>query len=236
MAIGGKETIWYQLSVYFYLHFQYNGWMLFGLFGLFYSIVEAKGIELSNKKIRVVHRLLHLGVLLSFFVNVLWTHPPLFVHLLTALGGILLLWTLRHPYRLIRQLELKKEEQLLLIFIGILLLLKSIGLIALGVPSLSDQLHQQKDLIIAFIHMNFIGIVSLALLWIAFRRAYLKFLNGAIILFLTGFLITEFLLVIRSTHRFTMDYNYGLSIGSLCLAFGIFWIGFQLKDSNKERQ
>lgn len=236
MTLGGKETIWYQLSVYFYLHFQYNGWMLFGLFGLIYSIVEAKGIDISISKMKATYRLLHIGVLLSFFVNVLWTHPPLYVHLLTALGGGLLLWSLWHPYRMIRQLELKKVEQLLLIFIGFLLLLKSIGLIALGIPSLSDQLHQQKDLIIAFIHMNFIGIVSLALLWIAFRRTNFKIFNGAMILFLIGFLITELLMIIRSTHRFTMDYNAGLSLGSLCLALGIFWMGFQLKDSNKECQ
>lgn len=233
MALGGKETIWYQLSVYFYLHFQYNGWMLFGLFGLIYSIVEAKGIDVSHIKMKAVYRLLHIGVLLSFFVNVLWTHPPLYVHLLTALGGGLLLWSLWHPYRMIRQLELKKIEQLLLIFIGFLLLVKSIGLIALGVPSLSDQLHQQKDLIIAFIHMNFIGIVSLVLFWIAFRRTNFKLFNGAISLFIIGFLITELLLIIRSTHRFSIDYNVGLSIGSLCLALGIFWIGFQLKNSNK---
>jgi len=236
MALGGKETIWYQLSVYFYLHFQYNGWMLFGLFGLIYSIVEAKGIDVSHIKMKAVYRLLHIGVLLSFFVNVLWTHPPLYVHLLTALGGGLLLWSLWHPYRMIRQLELKKIEQLLLIFIGFLLLVKSIGLIALGVPSLSDQLHQQKDLIIAFIHMNFIGIVSLVLFWIAFRRTNFKLFNGAISLFIIGFLITELLLIIRSTHRFSIDYNVGLSIGSLCLALGIFWMGFQLKDSNKECQ
>lgn len=233
MAIGGKETIWYQLSVYFYLHFQYNGWMLFGLFGLIYSIVEAKGIDVSHIKMKAVYRLLHIGVLLSFFVNVLWTHPPLYVHLLTALGGGLLLWSLWHPYRMIRQLELKKIEQLLLIFIGFLLSVKSIGLIALGIPSLSDQLHQQKDLIIAFIHMNFIGIVSLVLFWIAFRRTNFKLFNGAISLFIIGFLITELLLIIRSTHRFSIDYNVGLSIGSLCLALGIFWIGFQLKNSNK---
>ncbi len=233
MALGGKETIWYQLSVYFYLHFQYNGWMLFGLFGLIYSIVEAKGIDVSHIKMKAVYRLLHIGVILSFFVNVLWTHPPLYVHLLTALGGGLLLWSLWHPYRMIRQLELKKIEQLLLIFIGFLLLVKSIGLIALGIPSLSDQLHQQKDLIIAFIHMNFIGIVSLVLFWIAFRRTNFKLFNGAISLFIIGFLITELLLIIRSTHRFSIDYNVGLSIGSLCLALGIFWIGFQLKNSNK---
>lgn len=233
IAIGGKETIWYQLSVYFYLHFQYNGWMLFGLFGLIYSIVEAKGIDVSHIKMKAVYRLLHIGVILSFFVNVLWTHPPLYVHLLTALGGGLLLWSLWHPYRMIRQLELKKIEQLLLIFIGFLLSVKSIGLIALGIPSLSDQLHQQKDLIIAFIHMNFIGIVSLVLFWIAFRRTNFKLFNGAISLFIIGFLITELLLIIRSTHRFSIDYNVGLSIGSLCLALGIFWIGFQLKNSNK---
>ena len=233
MALGSKETIWYQLSVYFYLHFQYNGWMLFGLFGLIYSIVEAKGIDVSHIKMKAVYRLLHIGVILSFFVNVLWTHPPLYVHLLTALGGGLLLWSLWHPYRMIRQLELKKIEQLLLIFIGFLLLVKSIGLIALGIPSLSDQLHQQKDLIIAFIHMNFIGIVSLVLFWIAFRRTNFKLFNGAISLFIIGFLITELLLIIRSTHRFSIDYNVGLSIGSLCLALGIFWIGFQLKNSNK---
>lgn len=236
MAVGGKETIWYQLSVYFYLHFQYNGWMLFGLFGLFYALLETENINCSSKSINRVYRLLHLGVILSFCANVLWTHPPLYMHFLTALGGIFLLWTLLHPYRIIRQhlSLLQPIERFLLTIISGLLILKSIGLISLGLPWLSDLLHQHKDLIIAYIHMNFIGVVSLSLLWFAYKRGYFGSIKKALVLFLTGFFVTEVLLLIRSTQLVSIDFNLGLSLGSLAIAIGIIALMVQLKTSDKK--
>lgn len=45
----GAESIWYRLSIYFYLHFQYNGWMILALMGLFLYALEEHRIKLPKK-------------------------------------------------------------------------------------------------------------------------------------------------------------------------------------------
>ena len=47
-AQGMKDSDWYDLAIYFFLHFQYNGWFLFVVFALFFQTIEH--IKLSIPK------------------------------------------------------------------------------------------------------------------------------------------------------------------------------------------
>src|SRR5690606_20831695 len=40
MVTLGSTSIWYKLSIYFYLHFQYNGWFLLALTGILFYLLE----------------------------------------------------------------------------------------------------------------------------------------------------------------------------------------------------
>src|SRR5690606_21113713 len=46
MALGMRGTALYYMSVQFYLHFQFNGWFLFTVIGLFFHLVQAHGLTL----------------------------------------------------------------------------------------------------------------------------------------------------------------------------------------------
>ncbi len=39
-ASGFGDSNWYKMAIYYYMHFQYNGWILFALFALFFKPVE----------------------------------------------------------------------------------------------------------------------------------------------------------------------------------------------------
>src|SRR5699024_8001397 len=41
---GLKDSVYFDMSIYFYLHFQYNGWLYFSLIGLFIWILYNKNI------------------------------------------------------------------------------------------------------------------------------------------------------------------------------------------------
>ncbi|MFN8671597.1 MAG: hypothetical protein U0457_05850 [Candidatus Sericytochromatia bacterium] len=45
-----NETNWYNSAIYFYLHFQYNGWFLFSLLGLFLGVLEK---EFQNRELNI---------------------------------------------------------------------------------------------------------------------------------------------------------------------------------------
>lgn len=49
----GAESVWYKMALYLYLHFQYNGWMVLALLGLFIYIVELYGILLPKKYLSI---------------------------------------------------------------------------------------------------------------------------------------------------------------------------------------
>ena len=52
MTVLGPESIWYRLAIYFYLHFQYNGWMMLALAGLLFYILEQQQIIVSHRTFR----------------------------------------------------------------------------------------------------------------------------------------------------------------------------------------
>ncbi len=91
MSTLGNTSIWYKLSVYFYLHFQYNAWFLLALLGILFYLFQKLNLDFGAKKFKQFFLLLNAGVILSFFLSTYWTNPPLVFYLLGGLGVILLL-------------------------------------------------------------------------------------------------------------------------------------------------
>jgi hypothetical protein len=51
-SAGLSHTNWYNFSIYFYLHFQYNGLFLFGILSLFFDLLERRHVKFSIAKAR----------------------------------------------------------------------------------------------------------------------------------------------------------------------------------------
>ncbi len=87
----GSLSIWYKLSIYFYLHFQYNGWFIVSLLGLMFCFLEQKNIKIS-----INHRsflwLLNSSVVLTFALSVLWTKPATLLYIIAFIGAVLQLF------------------------------------------------------------------------------------------------------------------------------------------------
>lgn len=52
-ASGLKESNLFDMAIYFYLHFQYNGWLLLALIGLFVIIMSSRKIPVQDSFLKI---------------------------------------------------------------------------------------------------------------------------------------------------------------------------------------
>src|SRR5690606_39222610 len=64
-----------QATTYFYLHFQYNGWLVFACLGLLMNLLYSKGITIAN--INKLFWLYAVACIPAYFLSVLWLKLPL---------------------------------------------------------------------------------------------------------------------------------------------------------------
>ena len=72
IAMGKAGTALYYNAVYFYLHFQYNGWFTFAILAVAYKMIEKKGPPVNGK---LVYRLFTAACIPAYFLSTLWSQP-----------------------------------------------------------------------------------------------------------------------------------------------------------------
>ncbi len=205
MVMLGKKSIWYNLDIYFYLHFQYNGWFFLSLLALVAYLFEAKGMRFTGKFILRINRLLLCGVLIGYLTNTLWTKPPLWVNFLAMLSvfceasGLWLLF--RKLYGGLKTLHFNSFQKQLFHIILFGLALKVIFQFTASCPYFAELAYRIRDLLIGYLHWVFLGIYSVFLLWWAglqniarlrplfFRIFFAGFVWMDVLIFARGFLI-----------------------------------------------
>lgn len=203
MTALGNTSPWYRNAIYFYLHFQYNGWFLVALTGIFIFLLEEKGIYLTKKLFRTFYYLLNGGVILSFFLSVLWMKPAPIFYILAGIGGLvqLIAFFLIFRHLFIRKIAAAFTSRFFsfLKLIGVFLIIKLIAQLAGAFPAIAETVTMNVDLVISYLHWIFLGIISPGLLVILDHYRLLKFRKSSFLLYLTGFLLSEFLIAYRGT-------------------------------------
>lgn len=235
MATVGSSSPWYRNAIYFYLHFQYNGWFIVALCGLFLKLWEDENILLSTRTFIRFYWLLIAGVLLTFFLSILWMQPPFLFYVLAFIGGalqvgaftILLGKTLWH--RTLLQKRWSLQVRRLLIIAGLCLGVKLIAQLSGSLPFTAQIIATNIDYVISYLHWLFLGLVSLALFALLRHTTLMVLPSHALTLYIIGFLLTEILIFYRgSVSLFTLPslplQNVLLSLASGILCIAIVWI------------
>ena len=87
MKTLGETSSWYRNAIYFHLHFQYNGWFILALLGVLLYAFEQKNINVSSKVFKQFFSFFNLGIILTFFISILWMKLHIMVNLLAFLGA-----------------------------------------------------------------------------------------------------------------------------------------------------
>lgn len=203
MTTLGSASPWYKNAIYFYLHFQYNGWFLLALLGIFFAILEKRNFKLSPAIFRRFYILLNLGVIFTFFISILWMRPPLVLYILAIAGGALQILAFIILFKEIfssgREIleNLPRKTKLILKVAGLSLGVKLVAQFAGSFPQAIDIISRNNDFVISYIHWMFLGVVSISIF--AFLNYYrlLRISVPIFVIYLVGFLLTEALIFYR---------------------------------------
>lgn len=196
----GNASIWYKNAIYFYLHFQYNGWFIVSLFGILFFVLEKQNIAISNTHFKRFYMLLISSAVLTLFVSVLWFKPPFIFNILAGLGSALQFVAFGVLLKIIRphlsNLKSKTPSIVLVIFkmVTILFLLKMVMQLLGSTSYFSEIISNHVDFAVGYIHWVFLGVISLSLFGFLNHFKLMILSKRTVQLFIVGFLLTEILL------------------------------------------
>lgn len=223
---------WYLSAVYFFLHFQYNGWFFFAIMGLFIAKLNSIGIQ--SKSLKTIFNLFLLALAPAYFLSVLWMKIPFWLYAFVVLASIFQIvgwmWLVKI---LLRNKKLFKEN--ISRFGGVLLKLVAIAfsiklLLQAGSthPSLSQLAFGFRPIVIGYLHLVLLGVITLFILSFIVVNKYLVstplFLKG-IVVFTIGIILNEALLMTQGLfgmQNISIDHiNQYLLIAALILFSGV---------------
>ncbi len=219
MVMLGKQSIWYNLDIYFYLHFQYNGWFFLALLALLVYLFEWKGFVFPVRKIKLISNLLFWGILFGYITNTLWTQPPLVFNIVAMISvfaegaGLWLLYRELNPEasRIFDRPFDKTLWKLIWLAIGVKIILQFMA----SCPYFARVTYHTRDLIIGYLHWVMLGLFSTGILFVA-RRVKMMYLDKkSFILFYAGMLLMEFFIFLRGTaiwRKWNLDWPFPLLI------------------------
>ena len=180
MATQPGNTVLRLASVYFYLHFQYNGWFFFGIMGLFHQWLYLQKISLPNALIQF--RLFAILCVPIYLLSINWMAFPAALHVLTVLTALMQLIVF---ISFIRALWRRKDNiagglppvmRYVLSAVAIACGIKFGLQTASSLPNIAHFAFGLRPVVIAYLHLVLLGIVSLFLIcWLFINKALKKY-------------------------------------------------------------
>lgn len=204
-SIYGKSDLYHSL-IYFYLHFQYNGWFTFATMGLLLWHLERKGVKTQTALVRYGFYLKLVAVFPAYILSTLWMEPGSIWYFLAGVAAIIqlvgmgcfLVFILRHLDSLVTS---DLVWQKLLFWCGMLAAsVQHILQCLSSIPNVGD-LAFARPIVIAYLHLVLIGFIS-SWMFLHFLKLGLVRLTAVtkvgLGMFLSAFVATELILVFQS--------------------------------------
>lgn len=246
MQTSGQGSSLYKNAIYFYLHFQYNGWFIIAIIGIFLYILEQHSIQFSTKVFKQFFWQLNSGVIATFLISILWMTPPLLINSLAAIGSIFQLIA----FGLLLKLIIANKSKINSVFSSFLntifkistglFLIKLILQLTVCIPFIANLVSYNVDFVIGYLHWIFLGVVSIPILTFLFYYQLAIKSKTFLAIYILGFVLTECLLfykgiVIWLQLKLITNYYLYLAIASgilLLAILGIFLIQLKAKNRN----
>lgn len=233
---------WYLAAVYYFLHFQYNGWFFFAALGLFIAKIEI--MVNAEKQLKVVFWLFALACLPAYFLSALWMPiPAIFYWIVVAasvaqcIGWAILLKLLLKNKTIIRN-NFPAIGGQLLVLSAIALTIKLLLQLGSTHPALSQIAFGFRPIVIGYLHLVLLGVITIFILgYILSKQLFIggKLLKTGLWVFVGGIVLNETLLMIHGVSSLSYIIvpliNEFLFIAAIVMFTGIFIINISIKKS-----
>ena len=233
----GKTSLYYN-AIYFYMHFLYNGFFVFGLFGLLFKLLENEQIKISDNYLKQFFLYLNIACVPAYILSVLWSGVPIIFNIIGFIASLLQFISLLFLLKILKQVYYKLKWnfilKVLLVFSITAYILKIISQILSSFPYfVQKSLALKPFFIIGYLHLFTLAFMSVFLFLILNKVGEIKLnsklAKAGVYVFLAGVLITEIVLFLQGfliLVGFTIinNYTYLLLIFSFIILAGILMV------------
>lgn len=233
-AKGFAGSEYFNAALYFFLHFQYNGWFTFAILGLFFWLLEHYKIKIKQKEARLSLTFFTASIIPAYALSIIgMSFRSYFIgigYLAATLQLIALLYmtiALTPCFKSINHV-FNKWSLILLKIVAVSFILKTILQFISVLPFLEELAFGNRFLIIDFIHLIMIGVLSFFILTSFFQLSFLKsdspIIKLGIIALIIGFIGSE-LILLGLGFSIPLLRNLGLLLAaSTLMAIGVLFI------------
>ncbi len=205
MANDLRDSFWYSSSIYFYLHFLYNGFIIIGIIALVFKAMDKQKITYDkHKSLRFFWRM-NLSIVPSLALSLLWLETGLWINIIGGIGAVMQIVSFVYFAFLLKEVKKQLKETLspfvknLFVLAMICFGIKIVMQFLSSIQVLFDLVMVSKSFtIIGYIHLVMIGVITLFILAYFVHQQKFKLddllSKSGIIVFLIGFIVSEILL------------------------------------------
>ncbi len=206
MATHDTHLYWRHNAVYWYLHFQYNGWFTFSVIGLLLQQLE-KSKNYNWAAANKLFWLLFITCIPSYLLAALWPQRPIWVTAINVSCVLLQTGSLFYLFKLLWKNRKEVFQHLPLISRWLMSL--AIGSFAIKIllqffsahPVIGQLAYGYRPVIIAYLHLVFLAFVSLFIVGFLASKNIIplqyKIARWGLIGFVVGVFLNELLLVLQ---------------------------------------
>lgn len=166
MSHGMASSHWYNFSIYFYLHFQYNGFFFFGILGLFFGLLENRKILFNESLAKTSGAIFALTCIPAYLLSTLWAKPGYVVNIAAALAALIQCVGLSIFLKMLRECasEIKTKVHsgalVLLSLVLPALTLKLLLQLVSAFPFAAQMAYEIRPIVIAYLHLVLVGVIT----------------------------------------------------------------------------
>ena len=234
---GSFDAVLYRDALFTYLHFQYNGFFSLAVFALLFNQSArnpaAEAGAGAGKKIWRFAAVLCASIIPSLFLSYLWQDPDHLIRVIAVGGSLLVLLSCFLFIFCVRSIRATyREERPVIRFLMFLSLcsfvLKTFLQSFTIFPEIGNAIFGNRPVIMGFLHLVFLGFVSLFILAFFAKKGFLdctrKFTGVGLIVFALAIILNEALLITQGLATFFIAgsaiFPWLLWAAGLCLLTG----------------